>query len=65
MDAGAFSKFIYQMFGCEALAESLICKLTRSPYNTYNCLTGSQLNWRSKGVTWSNFLEFVTILLGF
>ena len=28
-----------------------------------NCLTGSQLSWRSKWVTWSNFLEFVTILL--
>ena len=28
-----------------------------------NCFTGNQFDWRSKGVTWSNFLEFVATLL--
>ena len=28
-----------------------------------NCFTDGQFNWRSKGATWSYFLDFVTILL--
>ena len=36
--------------------------ITASLYSS-NCFTGSQFNWRSKGVTWSNLLEFVTLLL--
>ena len=36
--------------------------ITASLYGS-NCFTGSQFNRRSKGATWSNFLELVTILL--
>ena len=47
---------------CEARPFRHLYVITTTLYSS-NCFTGSQFNWRSKGVTWSYILEFVTILL--